>query len=78
MTTVTDMSILRSLVTLRPAYHARVEWKSFVMHTVARYSRGNIAAQNASVLMPDEQADQSKLARLVAAKWRERAASVAR
>lgn len=71
------MGILRSIITIRPAYPARVEWKSLVKHTVARYSRGNIAAQNACVLMPDEQANEGGVARIVAAKWRERATASA-
>jgi hypothetical protein len=42
-----------------------------VKRTVARYARGNIAAQNERILMPDEQKQERELARPIANNWRE-------
>jgi hypothetical protein len=71
------MGMLGSLITLCPAFDARVEWKNIVMHAAARYARGNVAARDASILMPEEQEDERARARIIAVKWRARAASAA-
>jgi hypothetical protein len=71
-TVINDMrATLRSLFSRPPAYDAPVEWMRLVKRTVARYARGNIAAQNERILMPDEQDRERDLARPIAEKWRE-------
>jgi hypothetical protein len=62
---------LRSFFSRPPTYDAPAEWMRMVKRTVARYARGNIAAQNERILMPDEQEQERDLARPIANKWRE-------
>jgi hypothetical protein len=73
MGTVTAMrKTLRSFFTLPPLFDAPAEWMRLVKRTVARYARGNIAAQNERILMPDEQERERKEALAISEKWRER------
>ncbi len=73
MTTVmNDMrATLRSIFSRPPAYDAAAEWMRTVKRTVARYARGNIAAQNERILMPDEQERERDLVRPISIRWRE-------
>jgi hypothetical protein len=48
------------------------EWTAAVKRTIARYARGNIAAQNGRVLTRGEQADRHKKARAISARMRTR------
>jgi hypothetical protein len=72
-TLMSDMrETLRSFFSRPPAYDAPAEWARMVKRTVARYARGNIAAQNERILMPDEQEREREAARSVANEWREK------
>ena len=55
------------------ASKADSRWLAIVKATVARFSRGNIAAQNGRVLTPDEQTREHTKMKKIAAKWRSRA-----
>jgi hypothetical protein len=48
-------------------------WLTLIKTTIARFSRGNIAAQRGRILTPDEQKREHAQARKIARKWRERA-----
>jgi hypothetical protein len=47
-------------------------WNQAVKRTIARFVRGNIAAQNFRIKLPDEQRRQHERARKIAEKWRTR------
>jgi hypothetical protein len=71
--TVSNMRArLRSIVTLPPRFDAAAEWLALVKRTIARFARGNIAAQNGRVLTPEEQAREHDRARAISDKWRKR------
>ena len=46
---------------------------SLLKRSIARFARGNVAAQNGRVLLPDEQDDEHRRARRIAARMHERA-----
>jgi hypothetical protein len=48
-------------------------WNRAVKRTIARFVRGNIAAQNLRIKLPEEQRQQHERARKIAEKWRTRA-----
>jgi pullulanase/glycogen debranching enzyme len=50
-----------------------LDWDILVKRTVARFARGNIAAQQGRILFPEEQARQRERVRDVTRKWKERA-----
>jgi len=47
-------------------------WNRAVKRTIARFVRGNIAAQNFRVKLPEEQRQQHERAREITNKWRKR------
>jgi len=49
------------------------EWDELVKKTVARFSRGNIAAQERGLLFPEEQEREEARVRALTRKWKERA-----
>jgi hypothetical protein len=54
---------------------ARSEWLRVVKKTVGRFARGNISAQNGRILMPEELDAETKRARAINSKWRDRVQS---
>jgi hypothetical protein len=66
---VTAMRMFRSRVT-SSRYDATSAWNRLLKRTIGRFVRGNIAAQNQRILLPDEQKKQHERARSVAAQWR--------
>jgi hypothetical protein len=68
-------SFWRSLMTLPPAFDADAEWNVLLKSTVKRFARGNIAAQNAQILLPSEQDEERRDARVIAQRWKERYAT---
>lgn len=48
-------------------------WLALVKTTIARFSRGNIPAQHARILTPDEQKHEYARAKEISHKWRGRA-----
>jgi len=48
-------------------------WAATIKRVVARFARGNIAAQSARILLPDEQEKQHGVARKILSKWAARA-----
>jgi hypothetical protein len=57
---------------LRPSFDAGALWNELVKRTIGRFARGNIAAQNRRVLLPNEQAQEHRQSRELAKKWKER------
>jgi hypothetical protein len=53
----------------------RMDWNTIVKRTVSRFARGNIAAQNGRILLPEEQELEHREARKIALKWKARASS---
>ena len=49
--------------------HAASDWIRIAKLVIARFVRGNTAAQFASILLPSEQAAQRHEAEIVAGKW---------
>jgi hypothetical protein len=49
------------------------DWTALVKQTVARFSRGNIAAQHGSIMLPEEQNRERARVRVFTGKWKERA-----
>jgi hypothetical protein len=49
------------------------EWDLLTKGTIARYARGNIAAQRKRIQLPHEQEQEHATARGIARRWRERA-----
>jgi hypothetical protein len=49
------------------------KWAATVKRTVARFARGNISAQSARILMPEEQEKEHGAARKILLKWASRA-----
>jgi hypothetical protein len=47
------------------------EWDDAAKRTVARFARGNIAAQNGRILFPDEQRETHERAQKISRDWRE-------
>lgn len=47
-------------------------WNRVVKRTIARFVRGNIAAQNYRIKLPEEQRQQHERAREIAERWRKR------
>jgi hypothetical protein len=69
---VSDMQ-KRSRYAVTPAlYDTATEWLRAIKRTIARYTRGNIAAQNQRVLLPEEQEKEHAEARRITRRWRER------
>ena len=64
-------------VLARPRHQegARMNWNVLVKQTVSRFARGNIAAQNARILLPDEQEAEHKRTRKIAQEWKARAST---
>jgi hypothetical protein len=54
----------------RPAW---LTWNDLIKKVVARFARGNIAAQEGRILLPEEQAEDRDRARAIARGWRHRA-----
>jgi hypothetical protein len=75
MNTKEAMSFLRSITTIPPAFDAALEWNALTKQTVKRFARGNIAAQNAQILLPSEQDEERQRARSVALGWKRRYAA---
>jgi hypothetical protein len=50
----------------------RAEWIAAIKRTISRFARGNVAAQNARILMPEEQADQHERAQIISRSWKKR------
>jgi hypothetical protein len=48
------------------------EWTALIKATIARFARGNIAAQNARILLPEEQEAERKRAQAISKKWKAR------
>lgn len=48
------------------------DWSCLVKQTVARFARGNISAQNARILMPEEQEREHEAAKKITQKWTRR------
>ncbi len=61
---------LRTFFTRPPRFDR--EWMRVIKRTVARYARGNIAAQNGRILMPKEQEQEREQALKIYEKWKER------
>ena len=72
MKTVTDMTTLRSLIGRQRRFDVAVVWNRLLKRTIGRFVRGNIAAQNLRIMLPDEQKKQHERARSIAEKWRNR------
>lgn len=47
-------------------------WNELVKRTIARFARGNIAAQNQRILLPDEQQAEHKSSKKIARRWQKR------
>lgn len=50
-----------------------LDWNSLVKLTIARFSRGSIAAQNERILLPEEQEREHARTAPIARQWKERA-----
>ena len=73
MVTMTAMGRFRSLIIgSRTHVDVRLAWNNVVKRTIGRFVRGNIAAQNLRILLPEEQEKQHEKARDIANKWRNR------
>jgi len=59
-----------AVLSLRPPLDAENEWRTLAKRTVARFARGNIAAQHGRILMPEDQEREHKRAQRVVRKWR--------
>jgi hypothetical protein len=68
---VSDMQKARNAVT-PVLFNTAAEWVRTVKRTIARYARGNIAAQNQRVLLPEEQEKEHHEARRVTHRWSRR------
>lgn len=55
-------------------FDANAEWRNATKRTIARYSRGNIAAQDGRILTRQEWQDMHDRAVKIAQVWRDRAA----
>ena len=63
-----------SKVTLHSGVRVQVTaWAATIKRVVARFARGNIAAQSARILLPDEQKKQHGVAKKILLKWASRA-----
>jgi hypothetical protein len=58
------------LISLPKPFRA-ADWNNVAKRTVARFARGNIAAQQGRILFPDEQAEEHKRARRISLRWQE-------
>lgn len=65
--------LLRNMLNTPPKLSIREEWDRVVKATVARFVRGNIAAQNRRIRTAGAQAREHKKAVAIARKWRDRA-----
>jgi hypothetical protein len=75
MKMVADMGQLGSSVTLAPRSSVVAAWIRAIKRTIARFTRGNIAAQKQRILLPEEQERKHAQARAIASKMRERRAA---
>jgi hypothetical protein len=50
-----------------------LSWSDLVKRVIARFARGNIAAQEGRVLLPEEQDEERDRAHAIARAWRHRA-----
>ena len=57
---------------LPPRFDVAKAWNLVLKRTIGRFVRGNIAAQNMRILLPEEQKKQHERAREIADKWRKR------
>jgi hypothetical protein len=53
-------------------WNVAAAWNRTVKRTIARFVRGNIAAQNFRIKLPEEQQEQHDRARRIAERWRAR------
>jgi hypothetical protein len=58
--------------TTSPPFGSAEEWSARIKRTIKRFARGNIAAQNGRILLPEEQEKESKEMRAISAKWKAR------
>jgi hypothetical protein len=65
------MTLIKSATPSRTTASA---WNNVVKHTIGRFVRGNIAAQNNRVLLKEEQQKRHERARKTAINWRSRTA----
>jgi hypothetical protein len=70
LTVVPSMHRLRSIIASRSRFDVATTWNSVIKRTIARFVRGNIAAQNQRVLLPNEQKKKHEKAKKIAEKWR--------
>lgn len=56
------------------APHVWLPWNDLVKRVIARFARGNIAAQEGRILLPEEQNVERDRAHAIARAWRDRAA----
>lgn len=63
---------MMSTVANRMRWDVTAAWNRTVKRTIARFVRGNIAAQNLRIKLPEEQRQQHERARKIAEKWRDR------
>jgi hypothetical protein len=55
-----------------PPYNADNAWNRILKRTIGRFVRGNIAAQNNRIMLPEEQKKNHERARRIAVSWRGR------
>ena len=63
---------MMSTVVSKMRWDVTEAWNRVVKRTIARFVRGNIAAQNFRIKLPEEQRQQHERARKIAEKWRAR------
>jgi hypothetical protein len=54
------------------SYNVAEAWVHTVKQVIARFARGNISAQEARILLPEEQAAERKNTAPIARRWKER------
>jgi len=69
---VPSMHRLRSIIAGRSRFNVATAWNSVIKRTIARFVRGNVAAQKMRVLLPSEQKKKHEKAKQIAEKWRDR------
>ena len=70
--TVSGMKTFRSVFARPAAYDHADGWVKLVKKTVARFARGNIAAQEERILTVEEQDDERPKAHRIARQWKTR------
>lgn len=64
-----------NVLSLNQRYSAETIWARLIKRTIARFARGNIAAQNNRVMLQSEQQKRHEEAKRIAESWRPRASS---